>query len=179
MYGRRVKVLEALLQFREKLKSRIGRHIYAFVGETKALERLERELGMMTTPFGRPMPPPVSLNLAVLSRVPRPRLESLARREEFSAEAIYRELNVAFKDFVAEYFEGNDILLLKDFELLFHYKVELNYVRGVSMDRRHTAFLLPGKRDGPHIRLYSHSDNEGYPFYPDLIPRDNLWEIKV
>ena len=179
MYGTTVKVLEALLQFRGKLRNQVGRHIYGFVGERKALERLERELGMMTTPFGRPMPPPVSLNLAVLSRVPRPRLESLARREEFSAEAIYRELNVAFKDFVAEYFGGNDILLLKDLELLFHYEVELNYVRGVSMDRRHTAFLLPGRCDGPHIRLYSHSDNDGYPFYPDLITRGHLWEIKV
>ena len=174
-----MKVLEALLQFREKLRNEVGRHVYGFVGERKALERLERGLGTMTTPLGQPMPSPISLNLTVLNRLPRLRLESLARREEFNAEAIYRELNAAFKGFIAEYFEGSDILLLKDFELLFHYQVELNYVRGLSMDRRHTAFLLPGRCDGPHIRSYSHSGNEGYLFYPDLIPRDNLWEIEV
>ncbi len=174
-----MKVLETLLQFRHKLESRVGRHVYGFVGERKALERLERELETMTTPLGEPMPSPISLNLTVLNCLPRPRLESLARREGFSAEAIYRELDTAFKDFIAEYFEGNNILLLKDFELLFHYQVELNYVRGLSMDRKHTAFLLPGRCEGAYIRLYSHLGDEGYLFYPDLINRDSLWEIEV
>jgi hypothetical protein len=172
--------LEAIRLFRAELASQIGRHIYAFVGDGQALELLEGYLGRLRTPQkGLPLPGITSLNRVVLERIPQPRLEALARREALQGTAIYRELSRSFQSFVHDYFSREDILIIKDFELLFRYGVELGLQRSVSIDRRHTALLIPGRRNGDRIFAYARGGQGGWEFYPGLAAPQGIWEVEV
>jgi len=169
--------IEALVRFQERLKGQVGRHIYAFVGEVEALQAVEEGLGQLAGPQGRTLPPPVRLSLVVLGRLSQARLQTLVRRERFSSQAIYQELNRAFKEFINEHFQREEVLIAKDFELLFYYGVELGLVRSLSTDRRHTAFLVPGRAEGGAIRLYAGQDSKGYDFYPGLVNQEDIWLV--
>ena len=171
--------LEALRTFRAKLANQIGRHVYAFVGDNQTLELLEGYLGMLRTPQGGlPLPEATSLNRVVLERLPQPRVQALARREPLQRAAIYQELTRAFQGFVQDYFTRRNILILKDFELLFHYGVELRFLRSISIDRRHTALLVPGWRRGDRIFAYAWEEQEGWEFYPGLVVPQEIWEVE-
>lgn len=172
-----VSPIEALARFQGRLKGQMGRHIYAFVGGMEALRAVEEGLAQLTTPQRIALPPPVRLNLAVLGRLSHARLQSLARRERFSSQAIYQELNRAFKEFISEYFQQEDLLMAKDFELLFYYGVELGFVRSLSTDRRHTAFLVPGRAEGGVIKFYAGPDSQGYDFCPGLVNQEDIWPV--
>ncbi len=172
--------LKAIRIFRARLANKIGRHVYAFVGDSQTLEVLEGYLGMLRTPQGGlPLPKATSLNRVVLERLPQPRLEALARREPLQRAAIYQELTEAFQGFIQDHFRRWNILILKDFELLFHYGVELGYLRGVSIDRRHTALLIPGRRRGNRVLAYGWDEREGWEFYPGLVVPQEIWEVEA
>lgn len=169
-----MKPVDAVVAFAERLKSKSGKHVYAFAGDGKALKQVEEALGKVRTPEGNRMPEVVSLNVQVMSRIPNETQLSLATNEAINRYRIQRELQGRFSQVLADYFSGNNILIVKNFELLVAYRVDLEYIRSLSIDEKHTAFLVPGKISNDTLIAFDYC-SEAIIFMPNIL--QDKWEV--
>jgi len=171
---RDTEIIEAIIA---KLSVDVGRHLYGIVGSYSALERFAFRLPEAKTSDGLPFPAPTSVNKGILSAIPddefKKLVESEARKPEPTRAHIYR----AFEKFLRQKLMEDGLVVLSNLELLFAYDVDLNPLRTLSTDQKRVILLLPGRRAGDKIIMFSESGEDSYLLPTNLIADDHIWSL--
>jgi hypothetical protein len=166
-------------QLRQNLQVNIGRHLYAVLGSYACLETFEKEtLCQIPLPGSQLFPPAVNLNRALLNRIGDADLRELVRSEGKRPQMIQKRLNDEFDGLLAECLQKSPFLALKQIELLFAYKLDLQTVRARASNNNHIVLLLPGEKRGDHVSLFVEASPRFQRELPyQLIADNHLWEL--
>lgn len=166
-------------ELREKLQFSVGRHLYGILGAYKLLERFEhQDLGHAVMPDGTPFPNVINLNRHLLASIEDEDLKKLVRDEARRPLAVQRALNHTLNNNLASLLEENNLLILKNFELVFAYGLDLSLFRTRATNQNHILLLLPGNRRSDHVTIFHEASTRFQrPLPPNLIADNHLWEL--
>jgi hypothetical protein len=104
----------------------------------------------------------------------------MVRDESRRPQAVESQLNQAFEQVLREHFTEHSLLILKQFELMFAYKLDLSKLRTYATNQNHLLLLLPGRQVSNQILLFHESDQRFQTQFPgQLVTENNLWELKA
>ena len=167
-------------ELREKLQFNVGRHLYGILGSYAQLADFEETvLTHAKDPRGDRYPRPANLNHDLLARIGDEDLRKLVQAEARRPRTIQRRLGQELDSLLRERLEEHWFLVLKQFELLFTYGLDLSVFRTRATDQKHVLLLLPGARIGDHVTLFHEADSRFQrTLPPNLIADNHLWELK-
>jgi len=172
---------QIISELRKQLQNQSGRHLYAVLGTYQHLENFERnDLAPALTVEGRHLPSPVNFNRDLLDHIEDEGLRRMVRDESRRPQAVESQLNQAFEQVLREHFAEHSLLILKQFELMFAYKLDLSKLRTYATNQNHLLLLLPGRQISNQILLFHESDQRFQTQFPgQLVTENNLWELKA
>jgi hypothetical protein len=172
---------EVISKLRQHLKNQSGRHLSVVLGSYIQLETFEKDdLAHAQTVDGHVFPKPINFNRELLACIEDEVLRRMVRDENRRPIMVQNQLNQAFEQIMRRYFDENSFLILKQCELMFAYKLELNLLRTYATNQNHLLLLLPGKRVGQQIQLFHEAGARFQRQFPgQLVTENNLWELKV
>ena len=160
-----------------KLSVDVGRHLYGIVGSYSSLERFAFRLQEAKTFDCQPFPAPTSVNKGILSAIPDDEFKKLVESEAKKPEPTRAHINRAFEKFLRQRLMENGLVVLSNLELLFAYDVDLNPLRTLATDQQRMILLLPGRRAGDKIIMFSESGEDSYILPTNLIADDHIWSL--
>ena len=171
---------------RKQLQNQSGRHLYVVLGTYQLLENFEKnDLAHALTPDGQNFPKPLNFNLDLLNHIEDESLRRMVRDESRRPQSVESQLNQALDQVLRERFGGegfaqHSLLILKQFELMFAYKLDLSKLRTYATNQNHLLLLLPGRQVSNRILLFHESDQRFQAQFPgQLVTENNLWELKA
>ena len=177
---------QIISELRKQLQNQSGRHLYAVLGTYQLLENFERnDLAPALTAEGWHLPSLVNFNRDLLDHIEDEGLRRMVRDESRRPQAVESQLNQAFEQVLREHFGGegfaqHSLLILKQFELMFAYKLDLSKLRTYATNQNHLLLLLPGRQVSNQILLFHESDQRFQTQFPgQLVTENNLWELKA
>jgi len=155
------------------------RHLYLVMGSCTELAAFERDLKTNAkTPDRQPLRPPISVNGALLARLPDEELNKLDGGEAKYPTMVHDRLKKEFESLLLEALDKQNIVVLKDMELLFAFNLDLALLRLHATNGRHVVLLLPGRRVGDRIILFHEAEDRFERKLPaNLIMENHIWEI--
>jgi len=171
---------QMISELREKLQFDVGRHLYGVLGSYAQLAKLEQTvLTQARDPQGNRFPGPINLNRELLARIGDDDLRRLVRDEARRPLAIQRRLGQELDNLLGELLQDHHFQILKQFELVLAYGLDLSVFRTRAANKNHILLLLPGERRGDHVVLFHEADPR-FPrmIPPNLIADNHLWELK-
>lgn len=168
-----------ITRLQKKLRSTSGRHLYGILGKYKQLARFEKEnLSQGRTPEGKKLPKPVNVNKTILDRLDDESLRDLVKNEGRTPRVIEKRLGAEFDSLLADGFQRSNILILKHFEILYAYDVELDCLRRRATNENHIILLLPGIIINDRIPLFTETESVNHRIFTgNLIANDHIWEL--
>lgn len=172
---------QIISELRKQLQNQSGRHLYAVLGTYQHLEDFERyDLAPALTADGKQFPSPVNFNRDLLDHIEDEGLRRMVRDESRRPQAVESQLNQAFEQVLREHFTEQALLILKQCELMFAYKLDLSKLRTSATNQNHLLLLLPGRQVSNQILLFHESDQRFQTQFPgQLVTENNLWELKA
>lgn len=172
---------QIISELRKQLQNQSGRHLYAVLGTYQMLENFEQnDLAPALTADGQKLPKPVNFNRDLLDHIEDEALRRMVHDESRRPQAVENQLNQAFEQVLRERFAEQSLLILKQFELMFAYKLDLSKLRTYAANQNHLLLLLPGRQVSNQILLFHESDQRFQTQFPgQLITENNLWELKA
>jgi len=172
---------QIISELRKKLQNQSGRHLYVVLGTYQLLESFEKnDLAHALTVDERPLPKPVNFNRNLLECIEDKALRQMVRDESRRPQTVESQLNQAFEQVLRENYTGQSLLILKQCELMFAYKLDLSKLRTYATNQNHLLILLPGRQVGNQILLFHESDQRFQTQFPgQLVTENNLWELKA
>ncbi|NMB84703.1 MAG: hypothetical protein GYA29_00445 [Methanothrix sp.] len=167
-------IIEAIIA---KLSVDVGRHLYGIVGTYRTLDRFADRLQEAKTSDGQPFPAPTSVNKGILSAIPDDEFRKLVENEARKPEPTKAHINRAFEKFLRHSLMENGLVVLSNLELVFAYDVDLNPLRTLATDQQRVILLLPGRRAGDKIIMFSESGEDSYLLPTNLIADDHIWSL--
>ena len=154
----------------------VGRHLYGIIGTFENLERFENELKKARRSEDDMFPNPKSLNYELIDSYSDTEFRSLVEDEAKRPEPTRASLRNVFERFIRASLEKENVLILKELELLFIYNIDFSILRVLSTDNHRVILLLPGRRSLGRVIMYPNSQ---YDFHlpQNLIADNHLWEI--
>jgi len=171
-----MKDTDIIIALREKLDRPVGRHLYGILGTYDALDKFESAIKGMKTSKGALFSDPVSVNKSIIDTFSDDEFRSIVKEESRRPEPTRASIKKAFEQFLRKQFAENDILILKDLELLFPYNIDLSPLRTMASDEDRLVLLLPSKRSGERLIMYPNIEGE-YKIPKALIAENHLWEV--
>ncbi|HOC54132.1 MAG TPA: hypothetical protein PKI20_00775 [Verrucomicrobiota bacterium] len=166
----------------ETLRARLsipgGRHLYGVLGPYRLLNAFANQLAKAKASDGTPFPKAISVNRGILDTIPDDDFRQLVNDEAKRPEPTAAHVAAAFEQFVRSQLAGKSLVVLRDFELVFAYHLELNLLRTLAADQDRLLLLLPGRRERGATLLFPDSDHGSYTLPTNLIAENNLWELK-
>jgi len=169
---------EIIETLRASLSMPGGRHLYGVLGSYRLLNAFSNQPIKAKATDGTPLPKPVSVNRGILDTIPDDEFRKLVNDEAKRPEPTAAHVGAAFEQFIRSNLAGKGLLILRDFELVFAYHLELNLLRTLAADQDRLLLLLPGKRERGATILFPDSDHGSYTLPTNLIAENNLWELK-
>ena len=137
---------QVISELRKQLKNQSGRHLYVALGTYDQLETFEKHnLTSAVSADGQTLPKPVNFNLELLANIEDETLRRMVRDESRRPQAVESQLNQAFEQLLREHFKNQSLLILKQCELLFAYKLDMSKLRTYATNQNHLLLLFPGK----------------------------------
>lgn len=167
---------EIITSLQSKLSAPTGRHLYGILGSFQQLEQFELALAEARLRDSSPFPMPLSVTAGILSSIPDDEFRRLIKDEARRPEPVAAHVGRAFESFLRSSLNEHDVIVLKDFELLFAYRVELQPLRTLAADQNHVIMLLPAERSGNRVIMYPGPDQRDLPV--NLIAENHIWEIR-
>jgi len=171
-----MKIDDIIINLSNMMQVPVGRHLYGVIGTYESLEKVENAL-VKAPRFGEELfPKPKSLNLELIDAYSDSEFRSLVEDEAKRPEPTRASLRNVFEKFMRESLEKENLLILKDLELLFIYNIDFSVLRVLSTDIHRVVLLLPGRRSLGRVIMYPESQ---YDFHlpQNLIADNHLWEI--
>jgi hypothetical protein len=170
---------QVISELRRHLQHQSGRHLYVILGTYEQLENFEKHaLAPALTSDGKLFSKPINFNRALLDHIEDEALRKMVRDESRRPQAVERQLNQAFELVLSECFERHSLLIVKQTELMFAYKLDLSKLRTYATNQNYLLLLLPGRLMGNQISLFHESDTRFQTQFPgQLVTENNLWEL--
>lgn len=172
-----MKDTEIIENLRLKLSKDVGRHLYGILGYYEDLNSFMKTLKQAKTVDGENFPDALSLNVGIIESIPDEEFKHLVENEAKRPEPTSAHVSRAFENYIRTILNENDLIILKDLELLFSYGCELNILRTLSTDEKKIILLLPGKKVGESIIMFYNLGVGDYSLPLNLIANDHLWQI--
>lgn len=172
-----MKDTEIIENLRLKLSKDVGRHLYGILGNYEDLNSLMKTLKQVKTVDGENFPDALSLNVGIIESIPDEEFKHLVENEAKRPEPTSAHVSRAFENYIRTILKENNLIILKDLELLFSYGCELNILRTLSTDEKKIVLLLPGKKVGESIIMFYNLDVGDYSLPLNLIANDHLWQL--
>ena len=152
---------------------------YTVLGTFQQLDRFEEDdLKYATLPNGSPFPVPINLNHKLLASIEDEELKKLVRSEAKRPQAIQRTLNNTLNTVLGELLSENNVLVLKNLELIFAYELDFSIFRTRAVNQNHLLILLPGEKRSDHITIFQEASARFHrPLSPNLFADNHLWEL--
>lgn len=170
-------IIEAIIA---KLSVDVGRHLYAVIGSYRSLDRFAarlQEAKIHNEVNGMPFPAPISVNRGILSAIPDDEFRKLVETEARKPEPTKAHINRAFEKFLRQRLMEDGLVILSNLELLFAYDVDLNPLRTLATDQQRVILLLPGRRSGDKIIMFTEFGEDSYFLPTNLIADDHIWSL--
>ena len=170
---------QVISELREKLQFDIGRHLYGVLGSYDQLGRFENEdLAQARDHQDQPLPLPVNVNRELLRRIGDDDLRQLVDAEARRPHAVTYRLNQEFDNLLYDLLQRENLVILKQLELLFAYNLELSVLRTRASNQSHILLLMPAERRGEHIIMFHEAPSKFQrSIPPNLIADNHLWEL--
>jgi len=146
----------------------MGRALFAAVGSYQRLREVDDHLADLEVQRSVP------LGHELLCR--HPEFERSERMERDLAQKLRGDLQKAYEGFYADHFTKHDLLVVRDFELLMRFGVDLGSIRGAATNGKIAVYLVPGRLEGGKVLAYTSEDAEGYPFFD--VELAHVWEVQ-
>lgn len=172
---------QIISKLRKQLQSQSGRHLYVVLGTYQLLENFEiNDLTPAQTADGTLLPKPLNFNRDLLDHIEDEALRRMVHDESRRPQTVEDQLNQAFEQVLREHFAEGSLLILKQCELMFAYKLDLSKLRTYATNQNHLLLLLPGRQVSNQILLFHESDQRFQNQFPgQLVTENNLWELKA
>jgi len=167
-------IIEAL---RTKLTLPGGRHLYGVLGKYPVLRRFVKKLRQAKDPEGKRFSKPLSVNSGILKMIPDDEFHQLVENEAKRPEPTAAHVAKAFESFLRSKLRRKGLVVLTNLEMLFAYRLELNFLRTMAADEDRILLLLPGRRVGGNIIMFPEYDEGSYTLPAKLIAENHLWEL--
>jgi hypothetical protein len=170
---------EIISDLNTKLQFESGRHLYAVLGTYMQLDKFETlDLSHAKMYHDRLFPKPINLNKLILEYIEDEDLKNIIRNEAKHPTSVQNKLNQALKSTLQKEFIEKHFIILKQFELVFAYQLDLSIFRTQAINANHILLLLPAARIGNHITIF-HEASERFriPLQNELIAENHLWEL--
>lgn len=174
-----MKMTEIIETLRNRLNIPTGRHLYGVLGNYQNLDEFSTQLLQTKTIDGCRFPEPFNVNKGILNSIPDSDFKQLAENEARRPEPTAAHIAKAFEIFLRASLKKNDLLILKNLELIFAYQLELNLLRTLATDEKRIILLLPGKKQADRVMLFPDYGDRNYILPLNLIADNHLWEIKA
>ena len=168
---------EIIEMLRHKLSISSGRHLYGILGSYAQLAAFVETLRQASTPDGNRFPRPVSVNKGILAAIPDDEFKRLVQDEPKRPEPTMSHIRGAFEIFLRYQLQKKQTVVLSDFELVFSYHLDLSLLRTLAADDSPAILLLPGKRHGDRVLLFTEYDDSSYVLPMGLIADNHLWTL--
>ena len=168
---------EILESLRARLSIPGGRHLYGVLSTHRQLDVFAGQL-VKAKVDGQPFPKPLSVNRGILDTIPDDEFRRLVNDEAKRPEPTASHVGSVFEQFIRSQLAGKGLVVLRDFELVFAYHLELNLLRTLATDQDRLLLLLPGRRERGAVIMFPESDHGSYTLPTNLIAENNLWELK-
>ncbi len=145
----------------------MGRAVFAAVGSYQRLREVDEHLAVLG------VPPSIALGHGLLCR--HPELERSERMERDLAQKLRGDLQKEYEALYADHFTEHDLLVVRDFELLVRFGVDLGSIRGAATNGKMAVYLVPGRLEGGKVLAYASEDVEGYPLFD--LELSHVWEV--
>lgn len=154
------------------------RHLYLVLGSAAALTQFEKDLAFAKNADREPLQAPLSVNQELMKRLPDAELDNLVQGEAKYPSAVSHRLTDAFKSVVSGALISHSIVVLKDFELIFAFDIDLAELRLQAANGKHIVLLIPGHFSGDRIVLFHEADDRFQRGLPtNLVMDSHIWEI--
>ena len=170
-------VTEIIEALRHRLVASGGRHLYAVLGTYKALASFSEDLQKTEDANSKPFPTPLSVNRGILESLPDDRFKELVEDEAKYPQTARDEVQNAFETYVDACLQRDGLIILNDLEMVFAYGLELGRLRAIAADSYRILLLLPGRRNGSRVELFSEAGSDPIYLPPSLIADNQTWEI--
>lgn len=169
---------QVISELRSKQPSTIGRHLYAVLGTYQQLEQFEQDLAAASDHKGQPFPVPINLNRCLLDNIADDKLRQLVRDEPNYPSTVRKSLQEALQTVLANELQRLPLLIVKQVELLFAFKLDLGAFRTDATNQNHILLLLPGEQRSSSVVLFHEAEDRFQHFLPGSLIADNhLWEL--
>jgi hypothetical protein len=84
----------------------------------------------------------------------------------------------SFAAFLRQDLRSKGLVVLAHLELVFAYRIELNFLRTPAADDDRVLLLLPGRRDGRRVVMFRDLADGSYTLSTNLIADNHLWELR-
>lgn len=155
------------------------RHLYLVMGSCSELAAFENDLKTHAkTPDRQPLRPPIRMNSAILDRLSDDELNKLDNGEAKYPTMVRDRLKKEFEGLLTEALKEQNVIVLKDMELLFAFDLDLALLRLHATNGKHVVLLLPGQRVGDRIVLFHEAVDKFERRLPtNLFMENHIWEI--
>jgi len=172
---------QVISELRRLLQNQSGRHLYVVLGSYSQLESFEKnDLAPAQTADGQTFPEPVNFNRELLACIEDEVLRRMVQDESRRPRAAERQLNQTFDQILRRFFEQHTVLILKQCELMFAYKLDASKLRTYATNQNHLLLLLPGRQVSHQIQLFHEAERRFQAQFPgQLVTENNLWELTV
>jgi hypothetical protein len=155
------------------------RHLYLVMGSCSQLTAFDHDLKTNAkTPDRQPLRPPISMNSAMLARLSDEELNKLDNGEAKYPTMVRDRLKREFEALLTEALRKQNVIVLKDMELLFAFDLDLAVLRLHATNGKHVVLLLPGQRVGDRIILFHDAEEKFERRLPtNLFMENHIWEI--
>ena len=160
--------IEIIENIQKKLTIPIGRHLYGIIGTYDSLIQFVEKLQQAKTPDGSDFPPPFSLTRGILDAFSDQEFKKIVTDEAKRPEPTQKSIEKEFENVIRQSLSKNKLVVFKDLELLWAYKIDLNPLRTLATDDKRIIVLLPGRRSGSKVFMFHEQKGEEF-----LLP-DNL-----
>jgi len=171
--------IEIIENIQKKLTIPIGRHLYGIIGTYDSLNQFVEKLQQAKTPDGSDFPPPLSLTRGILDAFSDQEFKKIVTDEAKRPEPTQKSIEKEFENVIRQCLSKNKLVVFKDLELLWAYKIDLNPLRTLATDDKRIIVLLPGRRSGSKVFMFHEQKGEEFLLPDNLIAEDHLWEITL
>ena len=175
-----MKVADVLPQLQKRLRAKVpGRKTYVVTGRPRDLAEFRKKLRDLVAGGGYPQVKCLSLNDDFLAYLKdKGVLEMLIQDERaLRKQSVQTKLQKRLKEFLTSALKAHGLLGLHDFELVFGYRLELEFLWEWAVNGRQIVFLVPGEQHHDDVIAYAWQQEYRRTFPRNLVKPEWTWVL--
>ena len=175
-----MKIAQVLAELQKRLQAVVpGRKTYVISGRTNELQAFRKKLLELVEGGGYPDVKCLSLNNDFIDYLETRRLLGPLTGDEraLRRKSVRNKLQKHLREFITSALKEHGLLCLHDFELVFGYGLELEFLCEWAVDGRQIVFLVPGEQHHYDVIAYAWNQEHRRTFPRNLVRPEWTWVL--